>query len=237
MILERVGVVSMKVSFLLFILGFSSVSVASQDFQTINLEEIPQTQVRKYIVSKSIDQMDDYSSIHASWKKGNNESDFNTVIKTFYLKYPLTNVWEYYTHSNPVRMWNGECVRFGLMISKYSDSVFYRDNSSIPLIDTGQVFFLDLRLMNGLINVPVAFEMINIDKVQKIVEFSYIEDNKSLGKQTIQFFDNGEGKTRIVHCSYFKSGSSFRDKVFYPYFHKKLIKEFHGNMKLFIMSR
>jgi len=237
MILERVGFVGMKVSFLLFILGISSVSVASQDFQTINLEEIPQIQVRNYIVSRSINQMDDYSLIHASWKKGNDESSYNTVIKTFYLKSPLSDVWGYYTHSNPVRMWNGECVRFGLMISKYSNSVFYIDNSSFPLIDTGQVFFLGLRLMNGLINVPVAFEMITIDQNQKIVEFSYLDDNKSLGKQTIQFFDNGEGKTRIVHYSYFKSGSSFRDKVFYPYFHKRLIKEFHGNMKLFIMSR
>jgi len=181
--------------------------------------------------------MDDYSSIHASWKKDNHESDYNTVIKTFYLKSPLSDVWGYYTHSNPVRMWDGECVRFGLMISKYSNSVFYKDNSSFPLIDTGQVFFLGLRLMNGLINVPVAFEMINIDQDQKIVEFSYLDDNKSLGKQTIQFFDNGNGRTKIIHTSYFKSGSSFRDKVFYPYFHKRLIKEFHGNMKLFIMSR
>lgn len=224
----------MKLTIIMFILGFSSVSGASQNFQTINLEEIPQIQVRKYIVSRSINQMEDYSSIHASWKKDNDESDFNTVIKTFYLKYPLLNVWEYYTRSNPVRMWNGECVRFGLMISKHSNSVFYKDNSFLPVIDTGQVFFLDLRLMNGLINVPVAFEMINIDQNQKIVEFSYIDDNKSLGKQTIQFLNYGNGRTEIIHTSYFKSGSSFRDKVFYPYFHKRLIKEFHGNMKQLI---
>jgi len=63
-----------------------------------------------------------------------------------------------------------------------------------------------------------------------VVEFSYIDDNKAKGKQVIEFFDNGSGSTRIVHRSYFKSESSFRDRILYPPFHKKFIREFHRNM-------
>jgi hypothetical protein len=133
-------------------------------------------------------------------------------------------------------MWNGPSIQLGLMISKYSKSVKYAKNFSIPEIDTGQVYFLNLRLMKGLFNIPVAFEIINIDRIRHILEISYLDNNKSRGKQTIQFFDNGDGRTRIDHRSYFKSGSWFREDILYPYFHKKFIREYHRNMKLFIKN-
>jgi hypothetical protein len=88
--------------------------------------------------------------------------------------------------------------------------------------------------MKGLFNIPVAFEIITIDQKKQIMEISYIDNNKSLGKQTIQFFDNGDGSTKIVHLSYFKSESAFRDSFLYPHFHNKFIREFHGNMKQLI---
>jgi hypothetical protein len=132
-------------------------------------------------------------------------------------------------------MWNGHSVRFGLLISKCSNSVIYKNNPLFPDIDTGQVYFLDMRLLKGLLNVPAAFEITNIDQKQQMVEFSYIDNNTSLGKQTIQFFDNGKDCTRIVHRSYFKSESALRDD-FYPCFHNKFIKEFHRNMKHIIKS-
>jgi hypothetical protein len=90
--------------------------------------------------------------------------------------------------------------------------------------------------MKGLINIPVAFEIIDIDRKKQILEFSYIDNNKSLGKQTIQFFDNGDGRTMIVHRSYFRSKSWLRNELLYPGFHKKFIKEFHKNMKHLIIS-
>jgi hypothetical protein len=203
----------------------------AQGTQIIDLNEIHQGKVRKYIISRSIDRMDDFSSIHASWNSTTNESDFKVMVKTFYLKCDLSDVWEFYRHTDPIKMWNGQAVRFGLMICKSSKSVIYADNLNPPEIDTGQVYFLNLRLMKGLINVPVAFEVITIDEKQRIMEFSYIENNIELGKQTIRFFDDGGGYTRIVHRSYFKSGSKLRDNIFYPYFHNLFIEDFHGNME------
>ena len=231
------GIVKINMINLMFVFGFSSLSGVSQTLKRINLEDIPQRKVRKYIASREIDTMHDFSSIHDSWKKGIIESDFKVNEKIFYLKYKLSDVWECYWHANPFKTWDGKSVRLELLISKSLNTVVYTNNSFFPEIDTGQVYFLNLKLMKGLFNVPVAFEIINIDPKLQIVEISYIDNNKSQGKQTIQFFDNGEGSTRIVHRSYFKSDSWLREDLFYPYFHKKFIKEFHRNMKQLIKSK
>jgi len=232
MILRRTlcGTINLNLTCLFFLFGVLSVSGVSQSSKVINLEEIPQRKVRKYIVSSEIDQMNDFSAIHASWKEGISESGFHIRSKTFYLEFNLSNVWECYRHTGPEKMWNGQFSQLGLLISKCSNTVIYANNSYFPEIDTGQVCFLNLRIMRGLFNVPVAFEVINIDNNKHILEVSYIENNKSKGKQTIQFFDNGDGCTRIVHGSYFKSKSWLYDDIFYPYFHKKIIKEFHRKM-------
>ncbi len=226
-----------KLSICLFIVWFSLQPCVSQGLTRINISEIPQRKVRNYIVSRKIDKMDDFSSIHASWKKNIDKSHFNVIEKTFFLDYDLPDVWDFYRHANILNMWNGKSVRFGVMISKGTNSVINSYNSSFHEIDTGDVYFLNLKLLKGLLNVEVAFEIITIDLRQRIMEFSYIDNNKSLGKQCIQFFDDGPGRTKIVHLSYFKSISSVRDKIFYPYFHKKFIREFHKNMSNLIEKK
>jgi hypothetical protein len=220
----------MRVIILLLVYGFYLLPCLSQDDKTINIEEISQRKVRKYIVSRSIDRMPDFYQIHASWNRGSEESHFHVNEKTFILGYSFSDVWECYRHTSPVKMWNCVSSGFGLLVSKSLNSAFYANDPSFPDIDTGQVYFLNLRLMKGLFNVPVAFEIIVLDAKRQVMEFSYIDNNKTLGKQTISFFDNGAGTTRIVHRSYFKSGSALRDGLFYPHFHKKFIKDFHNHM-------
>ena len=218
--------------FLVVILVFFYTPCYSQDSGRINLTRIGQKNIRKYIKSRSLDQLDNFSSIHSSWKKGTKSADFHVDKKTFYLGNRLKDVWDGYRHANLRKSWNGHSVRFGLLISKRSNSVFYTNSIICPEVDTGQVYFLNLRIMKGLFHVPVAFEIINIDPVEQKLEFSYLDDNKSIGKQTMQFFDNGDGRTKIVHTTLFRSNSSFRDAFIYPYFHHRLIREFHRNMEL-----
>ena len=212
------------------LLLIQTIPCLSKEPAVINLKDIPQRKVRSYLIINNISKIQDFSAIRPSWKKGFINSDFNIQEKNFYLDYCLSSVWECYRHVNSIDMWSGKSVRFGVLLSKPSNSVVYADNPSSPEIDTGQIYFLNLRLIKGLINIPVAFEIINIDQVHQLIEFSYIESNKSKGKQTIQFFESGNGHTRIVHTSFFKSGSRFRDNLIYPVFHKKFIREFHRNM-------
>ena len=232
--LRLTDIVNLRAFALLFVSAFISQSSSSQIPQTIKLEEIPQRKIRNYMVSSEIDQMNDFSSIHSSWKSDIDESEFNVNEKTFFLNKKLSAVWNCYRHVNFVKAWDGKSVKFGLLIVKSSNSVVYANSPILPEADTGQVYFLDLKLIKGLFNIPVAFEVTKIDEGLRVLEFSYIDGNKSEGKQTISFFDNGDGTTRIVHKSYFRSNSSFRDKILYPFFHKKFIREFHENMKKYL---
>jgi hypothetical protein len=204
----------------------------SQKIDRIDLSNINQRQVREYIKSRSIDRMDDFSLIHTSWKKGLKESEFHTDRRTFYLNRNLSDVWNGYRHANLIKSWSRHYIRFGLLIAKNSNSVVYTKTLLYPDLDTGQVYFLNLRILKGLLHVPVAFEIINIDPVAQKMEFSYLDDNKSLGKQTLQFFNDGDGRTKIVHTSLFRSNSRLRDALLYPYFHHKFIREFHRSIRL-----
>ena len=156
--------------------------------------------------------------IHPSWNNEINESDYKVIEKTFFLNYGLSDVWEFYQHANTFKMWNARSIRFGLLITKFSNSVVYSKNPSCPEVDTGQVYFLNIKLMKGVFNIPVAFEIITIDQIHRIVEFSYIDNNKSRGKQSMQFIADGEGRTRIVHRSFLKanqhSGTIFCTPIF-----------------------
>lgn len=231
-IVESLGLTSKLRSLLILLICVSSfLPAASQDIKTISLEKIPQKKVRRYIEKRSINKMDDFSAIHSSWNNNTDESAFNINEKIFNLKYKLSKVWGCYTHADPLTNWGGRKIRFGLLISKPSNSVTYKSNPTQTEIDTGQVYFLNLRIIKGLVNVPVAFEITRIDYSSQLIEFSYLDNNKSQGRQTIQFFNNPDGNTRIVHRSYFKSYSRFRDNILYPYFHKRFINEFHRNMK------
>jgi hypothetical protein len=214
---------------LFFFCLFCGIDLSAQDFSSINLDLIPQKKVRNYICDKQINTFQNFHSIHASWKPGIDVSSFREHEKVFYVNDNIADVWNCYSAASPLKSWNGHFVRFAMLISKQSNSVMYSNNLNFSEIDTGQVYFLDLRLLDGLFNVPVAFEIIKVDSINKVFEFSYIDGNKSQGKQVVQFFDNGDGTTRIVHHSYFKSGSNLRDDI-YPYFHTKIISEFHKNM-------
>ena len=197
----------------------------------IDLEKIPLKKVREYIEEREIDHFKDFSLILASCEKETIEPGLNVCQQEFVIRHTLSRVWGGYREIDPLKAWNRKSLQFGIMISKYANSVTYPDSESPVRVETGQVYFLNLRIFGGLIKIPVAFEIINIDRRSRIVEYSYIENNKARGKHILEFFDNGDGSTRIVHRSYFKSESSFRDRYLYPVFHKKFVREFHRNMR------
>jgi hypothetical protein len=202
-----------------------------QAVKTIDLERIPLKKVREYIEERGIDQMKDFNYIHASCEKETIEPGLYVSQQEFFFEHNLSKVWTCYRKINPLETWNRKSLRFGLMISKKTNSATYFDSSSPIGVESGQVYFLNLRIIKGLVKIPVAFEIINIDQTRKVVEYSYIDNNKARGKHILEFFETGDGGTRIVHRSYFKSESSFRDKYLYPVFHRKFVREFHRNMR------
>lgn len=212
-----------------FLTCFNSPFYGQLTLEDISLDKILQKTSRKYINDLIKENKHQFSDIHPSWISENDTSTHNKNEMTFFLNGNIQDIWNTYLSANPSKSWNSNRVSFTLLLRKIPSAIFY-EHDIINGIDTGQVFFLSLKFLFGIIRLPVAFEMIKIDPVNKIIEFSYIEGNKSSGKQQIKFIELESKLTKIVHTSYFKSDSQFRDKYLYPVFHKKLVKDFHKNM-------
>ena len=138
-----IGKAYQKMIILFLVIGLLPAVSVGQVAGSIDLKEIPQKKIRKYIISGAFNKMDDFSLIHSSWKKDASESDFRIMEKTFNLKIGNAIVWNTYRHSNSIKMWNGRSVKLGLLISKRTNTVTYKSNDFSPEIDTGQVYFLD----------------------------------------------------------------------------------------------
>jgi hypothetical protein len=213
---------------------FQIVSYAQYGLIDIELQQIQQRKIRKFIACQMKENREQFSDIHPSWNCGKDLLPYKKNEITFLLDGNLQDTWQGYVSANPSKSWNGRKISFGLLLQKFPCDIFYNHNV-IAGVDTGQVYFLNLKIMLGFFNVPVAFEIITVDYEEKIIEFSYIEGNKSSGVQQIKFQDIGEC-TEIMHTSYFKSNSHFRDRYLYPYFHKKIIVDFHQNMRKLLTS-
>ena len=202
----------------------------------IRLEQIHQKKIRKYIECLIEENKHQFSEIHPTWNSGTDCSGYSKNEMTFFFDGSLRDIWNGYISANPSRSWNGRKVSFGVLLQKFPSNILY-DHDPINCVDTGQIYFLNLKLLYGISKLPVAFEIITVDTLKKIIEFSYIEGNKSSGVQQIKFTDVEAGVTKIIHTSYFKSDSRFRDKWIYPFFHKKIVKDFHRNMSILLNLR
>jgi hypothetical protein len=173
-----------------------------------------------------------FSDIKASWKGLVCEDDFNIQKKTYHIKDDISDVWTKYKTTSPAESWNGKRVMFGLLVSKTLNKPIY-SGDSFDEIQPGQVIYLNLKLLK-FYNLAMAFEVLVVDSEKRIIEFSYLEGNKSQGKQCLQFVESENGTTNIIHSSYFKSDSKMRDKFLYPFFHTRTTNEFHRIMKRII---
>ena len=219
-----------KHSVLIILIFFQLNSYGQLLLDDINMDLIHQRTVRKYIECQIEENKHEFGEIHPSWHKGKDLSSYRKNEMTFLLNGNFKDIWKGYISENPSNSWNGKRVSFGVLLQKFPNDIFY-NHDPIMGIDTGQVYFLNLKLLKGICNIPVAFEMITVDTLEKLIEFSYIEGNKSSGVQQIRFLDFGDNRTRITHISYYKSDSHFRDKWIYPFFHKKIVNDFHRNMR------
>ncbi len=199
----------------------------------LNFEKIPYKKVRKYIHHQIENEILTIYDLHPTLESEIVPVEFSSQEISYVIKKDLNTVWESYIKTSPTEAWDGKRVSFGILFSKPSESVIYCGDECEE-IDTGQVIYLNLRILRGIYNLALAFEVINVDTENKIIEFSYIEGNKSEGKQRLQFQQKTDGKTEIIHTSYFKSDSKLRDKFVYPFFHKRATNEFHRNMRRII---
>lgn len=195
----------------------------------IDLSHITEEPVKKLIAEHIRAGMVDFDNVVSTYTKGEDLSDFSLHERIYHLPAPVPAVWEHYTQSNPSEAWNGKSLKFGMLISKKTHSVLYPGDDYEGGM-AGQVLYISLKFLGGLIKLGVAHEIIEVNHNEKFMELSYVKGGASWGMQHIAFTDGGNGSTRIVHTTRYKSHSPFRDKIIYPGFHTKVVNEYHANM-------
>ncbi|MBN1599856.1 MAG: hypothetical protein JW894_16290 [Bacteroidales bacterium] len=219
---------AVRLAFLIAGLFCANILFSQCKLTDIDLDRVPYKKIRKFIKDQQTSHILEFSDIQPSCDKDQDLSEFKEVVDTFITDVCMDQVWEAYKTTSPVQSWNGRIIAFGLQFSKWQDEILYSNGDNFSEIDTGQVFFVNLKLMR-FYNLAVGLEIVNVDISNRTIKFSYIKGNKSEGEQTIQFMALENGNTKIIHSSSFRSGSKLRDRI-YPFFHTKALNEFHGNI-------
>ncbi|MBN1790001.1 MAG: hypothetical protein JW830_05860 [Bacteroidales bacterium] len=222
----------MKFWLFLLILSASWAGYAQNASEKIDMSRIPQKKVRTLIRDQFAgNQLQDFKEVRSTYRQGQDMQGYRILESAYYIRENPELVWQTYQITSPAESWNGNMVSFGLLISKWENTVMYRNDLHYAGIDTGHVLYVNLKILKGLYNLAVGLEIVNIDSVQRSITFSYLKGGKSRGEQTIYFIPTRKGYTEIIHHTAFRSNSFLRDRYLYPYFHRIAINEFHRNMK------
>jgi hypothetical protein len=212
-----------------FLFAFVGFGHGQNYLSDIAFDKIQDDAVDKYIKRQINKHTRTFEEVKPSLNVASTTEGYRFQERIYVLKDSVNRIWEHYVNTNPVDAWNAGKMNLGLLYSKNEKVIIYQDEVASG-IETGQLVYLNLNVLR-LKKIATAFEIINVNKEQKIIEFSYVEDNITRGKQQLHFFETGKGYTKIVHCSYFKSQSVLRDHFLYPYFHTRLTNTYHRNMK------
>lgn len=203
---------------------------AQSSMNDIDLSRIPQKKIRKLITIQTENDVCHFSDIKSSYYYVNDLSDFNYMENIFTVNENTQKVWQKYLNNSPLYAWDGRILSFGVLISKFQESIMYNNDNYFTHIDTSQVFYINLKMVGGIYNLAVGMEVVDIDSVNYRITLSYIEGGKVRGIQTIDLISTDGSNTRIIHESTYKSNSRFRDRFLYPFFHERAITEFHRNV-------
>jgi hypothetical protein len=205
--------------------GFSKTPVDS-----IDLSRIPQRKIRNYIRHERENKIHYLNDFKPSCRAEEESAGFSMMENTYLIKEKVENVWRTYCTTSLAQAWENRMASFGLLFSRWTDSIEYRNDSQASGIDTGLVFFIDLKLLRGIYNIPVGVEILKIDSLFRTITFSYLEGGRAKGIQTIRLLEDQNGFTKIIHTSAFKSNSQLRDQHLYPFYHTRILNEFHRKM-------
>lgn len=221
---------------LIFLLILSGNIHAQNDLEQVDLGQIRQKKIRKFIQSQQAMEIKHFSDLEASVNADSDLADFRNYAKEYQIRERPDDVWNNYVNSSQTDIWDISKISFGMIYCRDSEAIVYADQT-LDGLEPGRIYYINLKVLNGFYSLPVAFEITRIDVDERLIEFSYLKGGKAEGKQIIRIIDTEDGFSRINHSSYVKSNSGFRDKYLYPFFHNKLINEFHFNMKKIIASR
>lgn len=171
-----------------------------------------------------------FSDLTPSVNDGFPEEEYSFCEDSYTVSAPLETTWKTCIKTNPAKLWKGKRVSLSFIYNRLKDILTNCKNEEAYQMETGQIYFLNLRVLLGMYHLPTALKVTDINEESKRIVFTYLKGGKSEGRQEIELINNNDNTTQIVHKSYFKSRSKTRDKRIYPYFHHKIVHELHKNI-------
>ena len=212
---------------ILFLGFFSSPSdVRADEHPLIDLKKLTKPS-RKKIVKMGFDSYTKFEEFETSITGDLNPDLFHFNHMAFEIDRDLASIWNAYLSSNPKSSWSGKGLLFDMAYSKRDQKIYYRDGD-VPHMHEGMGVFIVLDIFH-LLKITAAMEITKVDEATHTIEYTYLKKNTSNGRQIMKLTDLGNGKTRLVHDTYFKSSSRLRDRI-YPKPHEDLVSQLHTNV-------
>jgi len=208
---------------------FTGLVRAQSPTDSIDLKRIRHKAVRELVRKEKVKTTADFQLITTACYRDEDTSRYEVNLKTYIVREKIGKVWEKYANTTPKKAWSGRMVKFGFLFSKPENQFVYAENADVPIRE-GNVIYVNLKLLRGIKNMGVAFEITRLDEQNKTICFCYLTDGVSTGSQEIQFAEMENGYTKISHLTHYRSRSVFRDRKLYPRFHEKFVGEFHRNI-------
>jgi len=196
----------------------------------IDFSKIKQAKVKALLQKNSLYSLHDLSKLRSLCYNPSDGQHYYKHIKSFLIHASVGEVWTAYKTISPQETRKGNMVSFGLMYSRSRNEIMYPDDVYSGM-EAGQIIFLNLNLLGNLVHLAVGHEITSVNEMDKTIKICYLQNGASTGTQLIQLKEVKESKTEVVHETWYRSGSVFRDKVLYPGFHERGLTEFHENVK------
>lgn len=219
--------------FLIFCFG---TCLSQTKLNELDVSRIRQKSIQKFITNLESRGIVYFEDLHPSVDSRTDSSKFDTNCHYFRNVHSIDDVWKAYLKAHPARIWNGRVVSLGFIYSPEKEQIIFQEDK-YPGLEVGQIFFIEMRVFFGTVHFPVSFVVTEIDQKSHSVSFSYLREGQSKGAQTIQLFAIDENHTKIRHSSIHQTDNVLRDKILYPIYHKKAIKEVHRNIRTFLRNR
>lgn len=196
----------------------------------IDFSRIKQKSVHKLFRKNKIRTLKNLADLQSFCYDPAHTRKYNKHLMTFKIGAPVEKVWETYKTISPQDTWKGHMVSFGVMYTRGKKQVSFHDDVYLGL-EPGQLIFLNLNLFANKAHLAVGHEVVDVYEDLKQIRICYVQNGASVGTQLIQLTKASEHDTEVVHETWYTSGSWLRDKILYPVFHARAIREFHTNVK------
>jgi len=202
----------------------------SNTHEAIDFYRIKHEKVKKLLLANGLSTLRDLSKLKSFCYNHTDGKRYHKHIKSFLIDAEIETVWHVYKTISPAETRKGTMVSFGLMYSRKRNEIMY-PGDAYSGIEAGQIIFLNLNLFGNILHLAVGHEITAVSDSDKTIKICYLQNGASTGTQLIQLKKAGS-QTKVIHETWYRSGSFFRDKILYPGFHEKGLTEFHNNVKL-----